>query len=186
MPNAGDQPHIGSARRVVDLVVGLVEQGNYRSARMHLHSLELREGLLAAAEIVARITAPPAGVDPRIGSQAQLSVPDMLPEWLAGPVHDEIARICTRQEIRVVTAPQLLGRILAASIVDAAAPGPDVPDLLRRAHLDLRDGHVVDEVADATIVDVSGGRGSVHVTEPTATAAPAERSLTDWLGRRVQ
>lgn len=184
MPVAGEQPNLGSARRVVDLVVGLVTQGSYRSARMHLHSLELRHGLNDAAQIVGQITAPPAGVDPRTESQARLNVPDMLPDWLQGPVHDEITRICARQSLRTNTVPHMLGRILAASIVDASAPGHEelVHGFAERAHVDLREDEPVDEMAPDTVVDVSNGRGSVQVAEPDG-AAP-DRSITDWLGRR--
>jgi hypothetical protein len=181
---AGGQSHIGSARRVVDLVVGLVTQGNYRSARLHLHSLELRQGLSEAAEIIGRITAPPPGVDPRTESQARLNVPDMLPPWLLGPVHEEIARICARQSVRAATVPHLVARILAASIVDASAPGQEVAaDFVHRAHVDLRDDAPAAGIPADTVVDVSDGRGSV---EPAEVAAPADpdRSITDWLGRR--
>lgn len=190
MPVA-EQPNLGSARRVVDLVVGLVTQGNYRSARMHLHSLELRHGLVEAAGIVGQITAPPPGVDPRTESQARLNVPPMLPDWLQGPVHDEIARICARQSLRATTVPHLLGRILAASIVDASAPGHEdlVHGFAERAHVDLREADALDEMAPGTVVDVSDGRGTVQAApdgvDPAAPdhAAP-DRSITDWLGRR--
>lgn len=181
MPVAGEQPNLGSVRRVVDLVVGLVTQGSYRQARLQLSALELRSGLVEAAEIVGQITAPPAGVDPRTEAQARLLVPDTLPSWLVAPLHEEIGRICGRQALREPTVTHLIARILAASIVDDAAITSDDAGFVARAHLDLT--APADEVGDATVVDVSRGRGVVSGADESP--ARPDRSITDWLTRRA-
>lgn len=181
MSAAGEQPRLGSIRRVIDLVVALVTQGNYRQARLQLSSLELRAGLVEAGEIVNQITAPPPGVDPRTVAQARLNVPDSLPSWLTTPVFDEISRICTRQALREPTVTHMIARILAASIVDDSAVEPDELGFVRRAHVDLTEGTV--GLDDDAVVDVSQGHGVVRGPEREGTRP--DRSITDWLGRRV-
>lgn len=175
MPIAGEQPNLGSPRRVVDLVVALVTQGSYRQARMHLASVELRGGLPEVAEIIGQITAPPAGVDPRTEAQARRNVPDLLPSWLSAPVDEEIGRICGRLAVREPSVTHLIARVLAAAIVDASAPGhEELAGFATRAHVDLRDR--VDDV-----VDISATGAAVGDTERRA----PDRSITDWLGRRT-
>ncbi|QGG96299.1 hypothetical protein [Actinomarinicola tropica] len=181
VPVAGQQPNLGSVRRVVDLVVGLVTQGNHRQARLQLSALELRAGLAEAADIVGQITAPPPGVDPRTEAQARMNVPDALPSWLAAPLQDEIGRICARQSMREPTVTHIIARILAASIVDESAVDHEEMGFAQRAHVDLTES--AEAMGDDTVVDVSNGRGVVAGADPDQ--ARPDRSITDWLGRRA-
>jgi hypothetical protein len=176
---SSDQPAVGSDRHVVDTVVDLVGRRSYRNARLQLVTHERRNGLKGVAELVARITAPPTTVDPRTEAAARANLPDHLPSWLASSTVDEIIRICGHQSMRDEKVDTLLGRLLAASIVDESAPGRE--DVFsQRAHLDLRDG------ADTAIelggvVDVSG---DVVRVEPAPAERPPDRSFTDWLARK--
>ncbi len=177
-----DQPTVGTDRFVVDTVVDLVGRGSYRNARLQLATHERRAGLRGVAELVGRITAPPASIDARTESTARANVPTHLPDWLRVSVPDEISRICARQAMRDERADTLIARILAASIVDESAASSDLTaDFARRAHLDLRDDGPL-----AAVVDVSDQVPRVAQDGDAATpqARRPDRSLTDWLARR--
>ena len=186
MPSAADQPTLGTPRHVVDLVVDLVARRSYRQARLQLALHEARYGLAEVAELIGQITAPPPGVDPRTEAQARLNAPDMLPSWLIGPVDEEIGRICARQSVRTPSTTHLIARVVAAEIVDESAPVHDeVGSFAARAHVDLREP--AEEPGEpAAFVDVSGA-GDVVWRAPAGEPPPGppDRSLTDWLGRRI-
>ncbi|MBK5224368.1 MAG: hypothetical protein JJE52_16135 [Acidimicrobiia bacterium] len=190
MSTAGEQP-IGSAPRVVDVAVRLVEQNRFRLALLQLTALERRWGLADAAAIIAQLTHPPVDTDPRLETDAIRNIPSALPDWLERPVAEEVERICRRQSIRVETPTSLIGRILAASIVDRSVGSVDTGFAAAVAFaphepmsgLDLRETDAdtdADWVPDTTVVDVSDGRGAVR---PDGGMPIDGAGTVDWLGR---
>ena len=175
-----DQPAVGSDRQVVDTVVDLMGRGSYRNARLQLAAHERRSGLVGVAELVSRITTLSTTVDPRTESLALSNLPPHLPEWLVQPTRGEIVRICARQAMPDRRVDTLLGRILAASIVDESVPGHLEPDdFAHRAHMDLRD----DAPTDADVVDVSDP--ARRPATPLGPVSSPDRTFTDWLARRA-
>ena len=172
-------PVVGTDRCVVETVVAMVTRGAYRQARLQLSYHERRSGLVGVAERVARLTAPPADVDPRTEAIARQNVPAHLPVWLSVRTVDEVVRICARQSMHDQGADAIVARLLAAAIVDDSVPAPDTYRLPHRPHLDLRD---IDPAAIpvGSAIDVSGELGMV---QPGHEHRP-DRTLTDWLGRK--
>ena len=173
-------PVIGTDRSVVDTVVSMVSRGSYRQARLQLNFHQRRSGLQGVVEMVAKLTAPPADVDPRVEPIARQNIPARLPDWLAARTRDEVGRICARQSVADTSVDSLIARLLAASIVDDSVPAPDVSRLPHRPHLDLRE-QTGDAIAMGSSVDVEGDSGWV---EPGQERRP-DRSLTDWLARKA-
>jgi hypothetical protein len=173
-------PVVGTDRSVVETVVAMVTRGSYRQARLQLNYHERRNGLVGVAERVARLTAPPADVDPRTEAIARQNVPAHLPVWLADRTVDEVVRICARQSMHDQGADAILARLLAAAIVDDSVPAPEAYRLPHRPHVDLRD-QASDAIPVGSVVDVSGELG---MAEPGQERRP-DRSLTDWLSRKA-
>lgn len=174
-PRSG--PVIGTDRSVVDTVVDMVARGAYRQARLQLIFHERRSGLEGVAEQIAHLTSPPADVDPRIEPIASANVPARLPDWLAPATRDEVVRVCARQSMRDSKVDTLIARLLAAAIVDESVPVAEPHRLPHRPEVDLRDG------SGAIHLSSAPDRGP-DWTDPDTVRRP-DRSLTDWLARKV-